>query len=181
MGGLTIAMATSITPAQYRITLGFAGFMTVFGAALLMFGGVFLRDAWASRDWPTATGTVEAVNVVRDRSANSNTSRPYYYYAVTYEYEVAGQSYTGDRYSLGGGSTASQNYESRREARNAGEEAYPEGSEVAVYYDPENPGSTVLKLGANFGNYVPLVMGLLFTPSGIWFLMLMLRVKPVQG
>jgi hypothetical protein len=52
---------------------------------------------------------------------------------------------------------------------------------VAVYYDPENPGSTVLKLGANFGTYVPLVMGLLFTPSGIWFLMLMLRVKPVQG
>jgi hypothetical protein len=57
-----------------------------------------------------------------DRSSTSNTSRPYYYYAVTYEYEVAGQRYTGDRYSLGGGSTASQNYESRREARNAGEE-----------------------------------------------------------
>jgi hypothetical protein len=67
-----------------------------------------------------------------DRSSTSNTSRPYYYYAITYEYAVAGQRYTGDRYSLGGGSTASQNYESRREARNAGEEAYPEGSEVMV-------------------------------------------------
>jgi hypothetical protein len=173
--------STQITPGQYRIVLGFAGFMTVLGTALLIFGVVFLRDAWASRGWPTAAGTVEEVTVVRDRSSTSNTSRPYYYYAVTYEYEVSGQRYRGDRYSLGNGSTASKNYESQREARNVGEEAYPEGSEVAVYYDPENPASTVLKPGANFGTYVPLVMGLLFTPPGIGFLMMMLRAKPAQG
>ena len=60
MGGLAIVMATSITPAQYRITLGVVGFMTVLGTALLIFGDVFLKAAWASRTWPTATATVGA-------------------------------------------------------------------------------------------------------------------------
>ena len=100
MGGLAIAMATSITPAQYRITLGVVGFMTVLGTALLIFGDVFLKAAWASRTWPTATATVGAVNVVDDRASTSNTSRPYYSYAVTYGYEVAGQSYSASLWCL---------------------------------------------------------------------------------
>ncbi len=171
---------TPITPAQYRIALGFAGFMTVVGAALMIFGVSFLKEARASRAWPTTAGTVEAVNVLRDRST-TNSSVSSYHYAVTYQYEVEARAYSSDRYSLGNGSTASKPYDTRSAARDAGQEAYPTGSEVTVYYDPTNPASTVLKPGANFGTYVPLVLGLFFMPSGIGFLRLMLRVKPTPG
>lgn len=171
---------TPITPAQYRITLGFAGFMAVGGAALLIFGVSFLKDARASRAWPTTTGEVQAVNVVRDRSTTNSSSRSYHY-AVTYGYEVEERTYSSDRYSLGNGSTASKQYDTRTEAQSAGQESYPAGSEVMVYYDPTNPASTVLKPGANFGTYVPLVMGLVFLPFGLVLLITMVRTGQPQG
>ena len=98
-----------ITPAQSRVVLGLAGFLTLTGAALLVFGISFLQSAIASRNWPTAAGTVQKVAVVSERSSNGNTRAYTYHYVVTYGYGVDEQIYTGDRYSLGTGSIAVAN------------------------------------------------------------------------
>ncbi|NJN22008.1 MAG: DUF3592 domain-containing protein [Leptolyngbya sp. RL_3_1] len=157
---------TGITSAQSRIVLGFGGFLTLTGAALLVFGMSFLYTAIASRHWPTAAGTIQKVAVVSELSSSGTTRAYTYHYAVTYEYGVNEQTYRSDRYSLGTGATASKRYRERSEALTASRD-YPAGGAVTVYYDPKDPASAVLKPGANFGTYVPLVMGLMALPGGL--------------
>ena len=171
---------TPITPGQYRIFAGFAGFLIVIGAALSIFGVFFLRSALASYGWPSTPGFVQAINSSRYRSEYSGTLRTYVY-QVTYGYEVNEIAYTGDRYSLGEGSTASQQYDTAREAEQAGNEAYPPSSEITVYYDPQSPAEAVLKRGPNIGTYVPLLMGLFFLPCGILFLKVLPRLNQPAG
>jgi hypothetical protein len=169
-----------ITPAQYRIMMGFAGLLIAGGTALVLFGGFFLKTAWGSHTWPSTPGEVEDIQTIRYTTGSNGSTRTYRY-TITYEYRVEGQSYRSDRFSLGSGSTASRSYDTSRAARRAGQEAYPPGSEITVYYDPADPTSTVLKPGANFGTYVPLTMGLLFLPSGLLFLKVFHRIRPSQG
>lgn len=169
-----------ITPSQYRIIAGFAAFLILSGAALALFGIFFLKSAQASRAWPSTSGEVQTIKAVLHTTRNNGRVKTYNY-TVTYQYEVDDRTYTSDRYSLGSGSTASPQYDTARAARRAGEEVYPLGSEVQVYYDPANPASTVLKPGANFGTYVPLVMGLLFMPSGFLFFKVLFSASQPQG
>jgi hypothetical protein len=171
---------TGITPAQSRVVLGLGGFLTLAGAALLMFGISFLYTAIASRNWPTAAGTVQKVAVVSELSSSGTTRAYTYHYTVTYDYKVDEQTYGGDRYSLGTGSTASKRYQERSKALTTGKKTYPVGSAVAVYYDPKDPASAILEPGANFGTYVPLVMGLVTFPGGLALLMLSLRTLRSQ-
>lgn len=171
---------TPVTPGQYRIVAGFAGFLILFGAALSLFGVFFLRTALASYGWPSAPGTVQAINSSLYRSEYSG-SRRTYVYQVTYGYAVNEIAYTGDRYSLGEGSTASRPYDTAREAEQAGKEAYPPGSTITVYYDPQSPTEAVLQRGPNIGTYVPLLMGLFFLPCGVLFLKMLPRLNPPAG
>jgi hypothetical protein len=171
---------TPVTPGQYRIVAGFAGFLILIGAALSIFGVFFLRTALASYGWPSTPGTVQAITSPLYRSEYSG-SRRTYVYEVTYGYAVNEIAYTGDRYSLGEGSTASRPYDTAREAEQAGLEAYPLGSAITVYYDPQNPTETVLKRGPNIGTYAPLIMGLFFLPCGVLFLKVLPRLNQPAG
>ncbi|WP_204138379.1 DUF3592 domain-containing protein [Halomicronema sp. CCY15110] len=172
---------TPITPAQYRIIAGFGGFLILIGAALSIFGVIFLKSALASYTWPSTPGLVQAVTSNLYYS-ESNGSIKTYSYTVAYQYEVAEISYTGDRYSLGAGPTASQQqYDSHAEAQRAGKAAYPPGSEVTVYYDPKTPTAAVLQPGANWGTYVPLMLGAVFLPSGVLFFKVLARAQQAAG
>jgi hypothetical protein len=168
---------TPVTSGQYRIFAGFAGFLILIGAVLSIFGVFFLRTAFASYGWPSAPGTVQAINASLYRSEYGGNRRTYVY-QVTYSYAVNEIAYTGDRYSLGEGPTASRPYDTAREAERAGKEAYPPGSEIPVYYDPQTPTAAVLKRGTNIGTYAPLIMGLFFLPCGVLFLTVLPRLKP---
>lgn len=171
---------TPVTPGQYRIFAGFAGFLILIGATLSIFGIFFLRSALASYGWPSTTGIVQAINASRYRSEYSGSLRTYVY-QVTYEYEVNEIAYTGDRYSLGEGSTANQQYDTAREAERAGNEAHPPGSAITIYYDPQSPPEAVLKRGPNIGTYAPLLMGLFFLPCGVLFLKVLPRLNQPAG
>ena len=123
------------------VTAVFAGCVT-----LLIFGGIGGFFYWAVRrsqkiqkaaqSWPTTTGTVlkSYVNVSTD--ANHSTSHDP---KIIYEFTVNGQLYRGDRYRVGiyvarGGYLAAQEIVDR----------YPEGSQVTVYYNPQNPAECTL-------------------------------------
>ena len=157
----------TITPTQYRLVSGCLWFVILGGVGLLIFGVVFLREANASRSWPSVQGRVQNVSVVKNSSSGTQGS---YHYVVTYAYQVDDQSYTGNRYSLGSGSTASKRYPGESEARTASRSDYPAGSMVDVYYDPADPASAVLNPGASWGTFGPLLMGLIFVPGGIFLL-----------
>lgn len=167
----TNALAPSNTPtqSQLRLLLGTSVLALLLGVALLAFGFSFVRQANASRDWPTVTGRIQNVRVTWDLT-NSQESLPgrEYYFEVQYAYAVDGQSYTGERYSLGDGSNAAgRTYNSEEEAREAAAAAYTAGSDITVYYDPAAPEAAVLQPGASLGTYAPLILGLFFLLVGV--------------
>ena len=162
---------TSITPSQYRVLVGFAWFMIVLGAILIFFGIVMLKDAYASRKWPTVEGKVQGIRVRSERTSRTTSSRKRsYYFEITYTYMVDNQMYTGNRFSLGAGPRASKKFSLEEDARAEAHKQYPLRSTVTVYYEPGNPKSAVLESGANWGTYVPLLLGVLFLPAGLFFL-----------
>ena len=56
------------------------------------------------------------------------------------------------------------------EALEKGKDAYPEDSDITVYYDPDRPSSAVLAPGVNWGSFVPAILGLLFGPPSLLLL-----------
>lgn len=164
----------NIAPWQYWLSVGFSGLLTVGGAALILFGINFLWEGYASKKWSVASGEIQSVHIKRDISRSNTTTTERHYLTITYHYEVEGIRYTGDRYSLGDGSTASKRFSVRSQAI-AEKAKYPIGGAIAVYYKPTEPSSAILKPGINWGTTVPLILGLFFFPSGMAFLVLLLR------
>ena len=74
--------------------------------------------------------------------------------------------YTCDCYSLGDGSTASKKFKERSQAITE-KNKYSIGSDIDVYYKPTEPSYAVLKPGANWGTFIPLIIGLFFLSIGI--------------
>ncbi|MDA0269015.1 MAG: DUF3592 domain-containing protein [Cyanobacteria bacterium] len=168
-------MEASPAPAP-RLIFGLAIFSIVSGAALLIFGLSFLKSAYTSLGWPTVQGDVAAVNINRDRVTDSRPPAYTYTYTVAYTYEVDGNRYQGDRYSLGSGSTASRTYREQQNAIAAAKESYAVGQSIDVYYNPNAPADAVLKPGANIGTFVPLIFGLVLSSSGIGLFRLAQRI-----
>lgn len=167
------------TPSQLRLLLGTAVLLLVIGGALLAFGFFFVQEANASRNWPAVTGRIQNVRVTWGLS-NSQEAMPdrEYYFEVQYAYEVDGQTYSGDRYSLGDGSNAAgRTYNSEDEAHEAAAAAYTAGSDITVYYDPAAPEMAVIQPGASFGTYAPLLLGIFFLLGGVAFWRLYSRRK----
>lgn len=169
------------TPANPRILGWSGGVLLLLGAALMIFGVSFLRDANASRSWPVAAGQVRNVNVTWSRSASDDVGERSYYFEVTYGYEVDGRSYTGKRFSLGDGNNAAgRTYRDESDAI-AASEAYRRGAAVDVYVDPTDPENTVLKPGASFATYVPLGLGAFFVLCGGALLWLFFRSRTAES
>lgn len=136
--------------------------LTIIGVALTFF---LLRNAvrgLASKGWPTTWGTVLASDVTRSTSTDDDGSTSTNYGAkITYEYEVEGEKYFGDRRSFAEYTSGS----SARAYRIA--HKYPAGSQVTVYYHPHKPGLCVLEPGVNWSTFVLAGIGLLLTTLGI--------------
>lgn len=165
-----------VTPAQIRTTKITSYVFLGIGLAMFVFGIFFLIDANESAGWPEVEGSVRYTAVKQDRARGAQGGSKYtirYYYTVSYRYTVNGQPLSGDRYSMGDGPRASGYFKTRQEAEAEGDIVYPVGSAITVYYNPENPESTVLRPGTNWGTYVPLILGLFFAGCGVFFLKVM--------
>lgn len=123
-------------------------------ALMIVMGGVFsavaadaYRDGEATRAWPSTTGQILTADVeesVRQerRDNGSYRERRTYTPKVTYAYAIQGVDLAGHRIradDMGG---------DRDHAFDAINE-YPVGSIVDVYYNPDDPGSSVLQPGAD--------------------------------
>jgi hypothetical protein len=133
----------------------------LFGIVMLVVGGFNILGAQSSSSWPTTEGEVLTSVVEKKRSSsNRKKSRPvristgpvgisvgepskgYTYEAVvTYSYSVAGDDHVGKRIAFGAITKGG------RERAEATCERYPVGSQVQVYYDPDDAGSATLEVG----------------------------------
>lgn len=114
--------------------------------------GVFLvvyalrsrQKAAASQTWPSVQGYIIQSEVRQTTSTDDNGRvRVAYYPAIAYDYEVAGQTYTGKQIAFGG-----VRGESSPERARAVLARYPGGAGVTVVYNPEKPSEAVLERAA---------------------------------
>ncbi len=121
---------------------------------------VDLRSAKRSAAWPQVQGKVLTSSVVKKGGGESN----YYSAEVEYEYAVDGIPYTSDRVRFGGVSAG------KRTAKQV-VERYPWESTVTVYYDPQQPASSVLEQKVEIGgNTVALLFEIMLVGVGILLL-----------
>lgn len=113
------------------------GALLVFALVLGGFGIAKYRVGAASVDWSTVSGRVTTARLDTTRSNDKTKYQP----SVTYAYEVAGTRHNGNRIS------ALSAYTSRGRAETV-LARYKVGTAVDVYYDPEDPKSSVLEPGA---------------------------------
>ena len=113
----------------------------LFGSAFLTVG---LLVSWflfvqpllqwsAANSWPTTDGTITSARIESHRGDDSTT----YSAEFTYQYEVGGNKFEGDRYNF-------FNVSGSRKSAKKRLNAHPVGSKTDVYYDPDNPSNSVM-------------------------------------
>ncbi|MDO9088334.1 MAG: DUF3592 domain-containing protein [Anaerolineaceae bacterium] len=139
------------------------------------------KKADVSYSWPSTPGRLVSAEVKQSLSVEDEfgQSKPIYYPEVRYEYEVNGRTFPGKRLSFGGSETfANGNDASNRIA------GFEPGAVLKVYYDPNDPGKSVLDRVAKKSSLV-IVMGVFFIGLGLCALasvlvMAVLRILPTQ-
>ena len=137
----------------------FGGIFAIVGFAVALFvGKPILDNAKASEHWPSVAGAIVSSEVVTKRGDDGTM----YAADVVYDYTVDGRDYKCSTLSFGGdysSSSSSHAYEVTNK--------YPVGSEVRVFYAPEEPSTAVLEPGATWMSYLALGIGLVFLAVGL--------------
>ena len=98
----------------------------------------FILPVWGiveARGWLLETCVVTSSEVAESSGSDGGST---YRVAIEYTYQVAGQSYDGDRYNFSVGS--SSGYDGKKRIV----DAYPVGAEVPCFIDPHDPSRAVL-------------------------------------
>jgi hypothetical protein len=108
--------------------------LTILSGVILILVAISLgRKAKASLQWPAAPGTVVVSQLVEDTAGEISSYLP----LVTYTYAVNGQAFQSSRV----GFVASK---SRKVLAK-----YPKGNAVQVFFDPQQPATSVLEKGGS--------------------------------
>ena len=129
---------------------------------IAMGSGVWMAfKSVSSEQWPVTDGVVLTAEMKSHSGEHGDT----YSAAVTYEYRVTGEKYTGNKIAIGSMSS-STSYAQGILSR------YPVGKQVVVHYSPEHPAEAVLETGIHGGTWVCLGVGMAFALFGLMFLQL---------
>jgi len=131
--GSTIAM---ICGGAFAIALG------ALGAVLIILYFRNKQKAKASQTWPSVKGRIVSTNIRLEEIGDEDTSRMEYIPEVHFEYEVDEMTFKGKRFSFG----SEPSFGSAEKARKF-LQPYPDGQEVDLFYNPEDPGEAVLSQG----------------------------------
>ena len=135
----------------------------LFGVFCLSIGVVGLVCGLASRDWLRTDGVITAASVYAQTGVSGPDSiTPDTYGAkISYDYKVAGVTYTGTRVGFGdlvGSEKRAQAIVSH----------YQPGTTVSVFYSPKNPKSAVLERGVFGGTWIGFGVGIAMMTVGLW-------------
>lgn len=161
-------MPTHTVSAQLPVATRFIPpILILAGIIVAAFGANKVWLGYQSSHWPQVQGIVRTSTVEEsfktEKSGNGSKRYRVYEATLTYDYRVDGRDFTGDRISFGHGPTRNkhpmQSYVDR----------LPVGSEVIVFYQPENPDRSVLIPGKfELRPWGFIVVGLVFFFGGFW-------------
>jgi hypothetical protein len=139
-----------------RVFLGVFGllFVLVGSGVLIGAGLVPLNQAFRAAHWPEAPCVILASQVETHSDSDGTT----YAAKIRYRYSLDGAEFVSSRYSF-------LNIGSGHERAQAVVDRYPVGANSICYYDPQDPGSAVLKREVGWGALFGL-MGLPFIAVG---------------
>ena len=120
---------------QTLLVIGILGFVLLILNAVFLAIIFFMRRKMAAvSQWPSTMGTVNASYLERRSSSEGGSTN---YPVVQYSYQIGGQAYQSTKLAPGPevGGTGAGKVVAR----------YPEGAQVMVFYNPQNPSDTVLE------------------------------------
>jgi len=147
--------------------LGFFFLLACFGAFVWFLDVRFARIlAWQYRSeaFPGAKGEVLSGTVTQWTGSKGSV---HYHPSFLYQYEVDGRTYNGRRYRYDGHPSFYNEVEAKQIVAE-----HPKGSEIDVYYNPDNPADTVLSRGLDTQD-----LGVVFLFSSITYLLLSILIK----
>jgi hypothetical protein len=106
-------------------------------------------------------GTIDNRNLSGSKTVNT------YVPVVVCKYTILGKEYSNKM-------VAGDAYNNSKDALNASHQC-PVGKKIDFYYDPKNPDNSVIEIPSTFSRMLPLIMGLIFIPGGLfigWILMI---------
>lgn len=107
----------------------------IFNGSLLAVIAYLTYMTRRSQNWPAAAGRVKSSRISYDSSSDKTSGTPY----VVYTFEVNGKKYQGSTINPGDVTLGDNDAAARVVAR------YPAGTDVAVYYNPQNPADHFLE------------------------------------
>ncbi|CAN5500067.1 DUF3592 domain-containing protein [soil metagenome] len=118
-----------------------------FGAAIALFALMFQRQASVAKKWPVVRGKIRASGLEEFRAApeegrSSGTTK--FQSKVSYSYRYNNIDYTGSQASYEGQVTSTSRWMMERVAKK-----YPNGKDVDVHVNPDNPSQAVLETRTN--------------------------------
>ena len=143
-----------------RGTQLFCSLFIVIGLVVVGVGVWILTKSLRAEHWPVTDGVIQSAEI---KSHQGNKGGTTYSAAVTYTFQVAGASYTGNQVAIGQMSASSEY------ARGI-LDRYPVGKKISVHYAPGDPADAVLETGIHGGVWICLGVGTLFTLVGSLFL-----------
>jgi len=143
-----------------RSTPIFCYLFILIGLIITGIGVDMFAKSLRAEHWPVTDGIIRSAAIKSHAGNHGSTT---YSAAVTYSYQVAGTTYTGDKVSIGQMSAAA-------DYAHGIVNHYPVGKKVAVHYAPANPADAVLETGFHGGMGICLGGGTVFTLFGILFL-----------
>ncbi len=136
-------MSGNLVPLLFALLCGgiFILALAALGVFLIVYSVRSRKKAEASQSWPSTIGRITVAEVKQSASTDDDGRTSYAYYpSVAYEYQVAGQTYTGKRIAFGGVHASGSSSKAAAELAR-----FPVGGQVTVYYNPEKPGEAVLE------------------------------------
>ena len=135
-------------------------FLLVASLACFAIGAFGAKTAYEVSSWPTAQATVVSAEIEVVEKRRKMRTKTYHKPIITYEYEVAGDTYRSDR------RTPLAGWSNERDPADAAAivaELAP-GKELTVRYDPEDPATACVENGTSLvlgiGGAGVLLMGL---------------------
>ncbi len=123
------------------------------------------RESEESLQWPSTPGTVTTSHAARhDRMGRSGSYETAH---ISYEYTVAGKKYKSTRFSFDNLEKLATTDAQLQSVL----ERYPKGKELTVYYDPQDPQSSILFPKVTRASVVQAynVAGIIFSAAGLLF------------
>jgi hypothetical protein len=142
-----------------------SGTFLAFGLLLMIFSASDISESLLRKTWPTVLASIIKKDIIGERAYSPQ---------LKCEYQIDGRTYT---LTTDLGTPGFGRKKTRRQTSEIILDEYPEGSEVLVRYNPENPGEAYIRTGPYWSDYLKISLSVLLSSVGLFVIFAMIIKK----